>query len=538
MSYNPINWVNGETPINDTNLNYMDQGIADAHSMLAEHESQINEFVKQQLPEEYVKEAVDTYVENNSAGFATAADLEEIESQLDSVNSEVGELSGEIVDLQNGTTIGQKVITADKIAFIENNLVYAESRIEIEAKKGDSWVKKEIPFDVVLNVVESLYIFIGANNSIDDTIAQVNIYNDELETPLIKTQNITQANIGSWVKIDTNGLGANRCKITLRGSLESSFTEDTKVYYNDVKVLKNTTEIAYQFDENIKFSEHQIIYDVETVVLTVKADGSGDYTNPVDACNDTFPNLYGNKKYIIEVYEGEYDVYSAWTDFNKTGMYITGNNAGINLGKNVSLVGVGARESVILKCNQPNDTTWSVKGSCINMNLGGNTLENLTLIAENSRYTVHSDSANTYKDMEYLVKNCVLIHNGNVSGLWQYPTCWGEGCSSGDMRVFENCTFISPRDAFGFHNNVNFDKPSRHIVRECIIKTTGDGNAISFISMGSGQRDMVEMHNCIINGDVKLSNDGVTTSDIHLVMTGCSKVEVIGATGGAEIDIA
>lgn len=100
MSYNPINWVNGETPINDTNLNYMDQGIADAHSMLAEHESKIDDFVNQQLPEEYVKEAVDTYVENNSAGFATAADLEEIESQLDSVNSEVDKLSSEIVEIE------------------------------------------------------------------------------------------------------------------------------------------------------------------------------------------------------------------------------------------------------------------------------------------------------------------------------------------------------------------------------------------------------------------------------------------------------
>lgn len=99
MSYNPVNWVNGETPINDTNLNNMDRGISDAHSMLEEHERKIDDFVNQQLPEEYVKEAVDTYVENNSAGFATAAELEEVESQLDSVNSEVGELSSEIADV-------------------------------------------------------------------------------------------------------------------------------------------------------------------------------------------------------------------------------------------------------------------------------------------------------------------------------------------------------------------------------------------------------------------------------------------------------
>lgn len=454
-------------------------------------------------------------------------------------NNNVGvsltQLSSEIVELQNGTSIKQNAITADKIAFIQNNLVYAESKVEFQANKGATWASKSVEFDVDLNVVDILYFYIGANNSIASTIAQIYLYNGDT---LVKTMNYESTHSGTWRGTDTNGQGATRCKLTFRGSLDNAFTENTNVFYNDVKVIKGTTEISYQFDENIKFSEHQIVYDEEVITLTVKADGTGDYTNPVDACNATFPNLYGNKKYIIEVHEGEYDVYSAWTDFNKTGMYITGNNVGINLGKNVSLVGVGARESVILKCNQPNDTAWSIKGSCINMNLGGNTLENLTLIAENSRYTVHSDNSNTYKDMNYLVKNCVLIHNDNASGLWEYPTCWGEGCSSGDMRVFENCTFISPRDAFGFHNNVNYDKPSRHIVRECIIKTTGNNNAINLISMGSGQRDVVELHNCIINGAVKLANDGVSSSDIHLVMTGCSNVEVIGATGGAEIDIA
>ena len=121
MSYNPVNWVNGETPINDTNLNNMDQGIADAHSMLAEHESKIDDFANQQLPEEYVKEAVDTYVDNNSAGFATAAELAEIESQLDSVDSEVDRLSGEIADVQNVLGIKENSII--------DNLQYGQSMV-------------------------------------------------------------------------------------------------------------------------------------------------------------------------------------------------------------------------------------------------------------------------------------------------------------------------------------------------------------------------------------------------------------------------
>ena len=44
MSYNPVNWVNGETPINDTNLNNMDNGIAEAHKILADHDKKIDDF--------------------------------------------------------------------------------------------------------------------------------------------------------------------------------------------------------------------------------------------------------------------------------------------------------------------------------------------------------------------------------------------------------------------------------------------------------------------------------------------------------------
>lgn len=89
MSYNPVNWVNGETPINDTNLNNMDQGIADAHEILAEHERKINDFANQQIPEEYVKNAVEDYISENQAGLASKEDVEE-------VADEVGQLSSEI----------------------------------------------------------------------------------------------------------------------------------------------------------------------------------------------------------------------------------------------------------------------------------------------------------------------------------------------------------------------------------------------------------------------------------------------------------
>lgn len=162
MSYNPINWQNdkiGGTKVNATNLNIMDKGIADAHDMLEEHESIINEFVNQQLPEEYVKEAVDTYVENNSAGFATAADLEEVESQLDSVNSEVGELSSEIVEIDEELKIN--IFSYDRyIELIENGNGYYDTN----GNWVDSYVYKN--YRLVVDKGESVLIQARASASV------------------------------------------------------------------------------------------------------------------------------------------------------------------------------------------------------------------------------------------------------------------------------------------------------------------------------------------------------------------------------------
>lgn len=94
MSYNPVNWANGEeggTPMSASNLNRMDKGIAEAHEILADHDKKIDDFVKGQIPEEYVKGAVDDYISENQAGLASKEVVEE-------VAEEVGALSSEIVD--------------------------------------------------------------------------------------------------------------------------------------------------------------------------------------------------------------------------------------------------------------------------------------------------------------------------------------------------------------------------------------------------------------------------------------------------------
>lgn len=106
MSYNPVNWANGEeggTPMSASNLNRMDKGIADAHEILAEHDEKIDDFANQQLPEEYVKSAVDTYIEENEAGLALKEEVEALDAKID---AEVSSLSSEIVEVKNDLKSG------------------------------------------------------------------------------------------------------------------------------------------------------------------------------------------------------------------------------------------------------------------------------------------------------------------------------------------------------------------------------------------------------------------------------------------------
>lgn len=110
MSYNPVNWKNGEeggTPMSASNLNRMDKGIADAHEILADHDKKIDDFAKEQLPEEYLKEAVDSYVSENEAGLFTKTEAEELDDKID---EEVGKLSSEIAyDFKTNNRVGEYV---------------------------------------------------------------------------------------------------------------------------------------------------------------------------------------------------------------------------------------------------------------------------------------------------------------------------------------------------------------------------------------------------------------------------------------------
>ena len=112
-------------------------------------------------------------------------------------------------------------------------------------------------------------------------------------------------------------------------------------------------------------------------------------------------------------------------------------------------------------------------------------IENLTLIAKNIRYTVHMDDpsgANKEKNF----KNLRCIFEGEKG----YANVFGLGCWTGETVNIENCEITGVKSVFGTHNNTQFQKPARYVLKNNTI-TTKANERINIQSCGSLLKDSI-----------------------------------------------
>ncbi|MFS1663356.1 hypothetical protein [Streptococcus sp. zg-JUN1979] len=189
--------------------------------------------------------------------------------------------------------------------------------------------------------------------------------------------------------------------------------------------------------------------------LTVKKDGSGDFTSVTAAVN-AIPD-FSEKPYTITIYTGTYDLLAeAGGDSFLAKAESGGNRNGLSLiNKNVRLVGLG---SVILNMIIPDEKTTANTAQNISAIECAyhNELENITVNGQNIRYVVHDETGNSakYNNTVHRFKNCKFKHLGNKSGVWINVAAYAAGTSSGCQYEFDNCIFISPTYcAWSMHNN-------------------------------------------------------------------------------------
>ncbi|MBD0761279.1 hypothetical protein HPO73_16315 [Klebsiella variicola] len=269
--------------------------------------------------------------------------------------------------------------------------------------------------------------------------------------------------------------------------------------------------------------------------ITIKPDGSGDYTSLAAAIAANGGGFTALTQILYQLYSGIYP------------------ERNINFPAYITVDGIG---NPWIKGELPadvdpaqiplNQTIW------INNTA---TIRNVKITCKNMRYPIHSD-AQAYPDLS--IKNAVLNlegchieHYGNAeaqayqdsvsSGVTIWSSChaWGGGLHSGEKINCLNTDFISPTTAFYSHSNRDFDAPCRITIKGGSLRNR-DPNGISALAvqnLGSGQVSFLNMEGVTIQGAIsvdsntwraeKLDNQlADRNSEMRIYLHGCSPVAV------------
>lgn len=241
-----------------------------------------------------------------------------------------------------------------------------------------------------------------------------------------------------WIVVDNNNNVLLQSQVTTSGIYNETINMPAGAYKLYV------TQHRGSYDPTLKLN-NQKKYKYETIVektITVKKDGSGDFTT-IRAAVDSISNASSKRNpYVIEVYEGTYNVFDDYSDEEilsaGTSHYTDSSFVGIKLTDGISMRGVGTKEKIIIHGEVSTTYDEALRNNLSTLNLQGtSTIENITVTAKNIRYAVHDDftGESTYRT----VKNCNFNGENLTSGTDRRS--YGLGQRTNGHAYFENCDF-------------------------------------------------------------------------------------------------
>ena len=306
-----------------------------------------------------------------------------------------------------------------------------------------------------------------------------------------------------------NKTGCHACfydntKTFVSGSLEPAFTIPTDIKYMIVSTVATTAPtmqvelgtVSTTYESfAYKVAKKDITGAIEIITQVVKTDGTGDFTN-LSSAIASITDSSETKKYVVEIHEGTYDVFSTLTPTELSA-------TGIILPDYVDLKGIGDKSKIILKGELLDTATLdeSTRLSPLNIQKNNN-LYNLTITAKNCRYAVHADNSNTFKNYEQHIENCTFEHFGNAVGLWANWIAWAEGTASGAKEYFKNCTFKGS-GGFSTHGAVNYTEPTLHEFDNC--QFISESSSLLLISSASTKINKVVLKGCAFTKYIQLT---------------------------------
>ncbi|NEX53645.1 BppU family phage baseplate upper protein [Lactococcus lactis] len=244
---------------------------------------------------------------------------------------------------------------------------------------------------------------------------------------------------------------------------------------NDVQLELGTTTTSYEpygyYIDNSTLSSRNIEYIKEriggSIPIVVKKDSTGDFSSLVEAVN-SIKDSSQSKTYDIYIYDDHDIIEELGGQSFVESLTDNSDRAGFTLPGFVNLHGQG-----MITLSGKIDKTWNVGYNAIKalslmeVEIGMNSIENITFEVQNMRYAVHDESNGSRPNTVVNWKNCKFIHHGNAdfasdrSGYWGSVTAYGMGTASNNYRSWENCIFDSAAFyAFGCHDNKDFAFPA------------------------------------------------------------------------------
>lgn len=341
------------------------------------------------------------------------------------------------------------------------------------------------------------------------------------------------ANTDTIIVLNGNGLTAHTLQLKTANKFVTfnvpADTYEVAISYRNASVNKASAMVVrgtqkppayikYGYVPNMLYSPN--VNEVTVKEVTVKKDGTGDFTSFVDAIRSITDSSEYNR-YIVYVHAGTYDIVSEF--FNGA---IT-EDAGIVIPNYVDVIGVGLVDNIILDGTLPDDTTQAISMAFSTINLKyNNTLKNITVKGKNVRYAVHDESGNQFKNYTRIVENCVFETVQNASGLWQNNSAYGHGLSDGCKVKFKNCKFetVSPVGGVGAyicHDGGGQVKPCYVDFENCTFKKSPYANLGTFrVGTYSGLcKSFVNINGCDFSNGELLVKEEIANSGTGILLT-------------------
>lgn len=147
---------------------------------------------------------------------------------------------------------------------------------------------------------------------------------------------------------------------------------------------------------------------------------------------------------------------------------------------------------------------------------------NYRVETKNTRYTVHADPGTSSPDQTLEWEGMQVIHygnqgavdyqtslggSGNPGGVWSLARAFGYGGSSGWKLDHRDCYFQSYKYVFGYHDNIDFDKPTYVDISDTPLVATSPEDqvyAYRFGVLGSGVASKLHFRGVSTNGDMQI----------------------------------